>query len=1105
MAGRPRDPTPMTRDNDRTKTRQVGSAGAGAPVPPSKAAPTPDPVGQQIAQLLAKLRPERRREGRSLLRHPRLGLALAAALLVTIGIVAWEMHTSALQSRWFSKYASRLTWDVVEGACEQPLTAPTGPYDQRLGYANLLRLQQKLTARDFRVARQACPSPELVKLAERGIAPPYDEKATGLLHIFDREGKDLYRASLDEFAFGDLNEIPALVVQSLLFVEDRHLLSRENQRANPAVEWDRLFLAGTRYAVDRVVDTGTRVQGGSTLATQLEKFRHSPQGRTSSGGDKVRQIFGASLRAYRAGEDTRSSRRDIVLDYVNSMPLGAAPEMGEVIGLGQGMWAWFGKKPEDIRQDLTLTEEDRNLKRKAETYKQTLALIMATRRPATYLGTDREQLELRMASYLPLLVEAGILSERLAAATLEAPLRFNQKAPARKRVAFVDRKATNAVRTELLDLLDVGDLYTLDRYDLSVETSIDAAVQQRVTSVLRKLASSQHAGAMGLYGKHLLGPGNDPSKVVYSFSLYEAAEDGNRLRVSADTFDKPMDINRNVKLELGSTAKLRTMANYLSVIADLHETYRRTPREVLGGVEQAALDPISRWTAGYMRMNPGVSLEKTLQASLERSFSTDTSEGFFTGSGLHYFGNFEDSLVAQATLRNAFQHSINLVYIRLMREIEQYYVAKLDFDQKAILADIDHPQRADLLEAALEIEARDNLRSYFRRYGKSSFEQSLARMCGKEGRGLRRLAIFALAEEPTVPYERVRELAERTYPGMSAAQDSLLRGYYRTFTGRIRNAQDEAYLLGRNELEVWLVRDRRDHPETSWADVLRRSSEARERSGRWIRGRNHREAQNLRIRTELERRAFVEIHKQWRALGYPFASLVPSLATAIGSSADRPQALAELVGIIQRGGRRVPFLRVESLHFGAGTPYETHFEPAQSDGEQVMAPEVAAALEKLMRSVVEGGTARRVYGSLRTASDKAIPIGGKTGSGDNRYEKFASNGALISSRAINRTASFVFVVGERYFGMISAYVDGEAAGDYSFTSSLALQAFRNVADAIEPMVRAGEAQGTLAAQDAAADGAEDGFAAPAPASAAPAVAAAAVAPASAAVAVAARP
>src|SRR5262249_3719722 len=148
------------------------------------------------------------------------------------------------------------------------------------------------------------------------------------------------------------------------------------------------------YAVDKLHGNG-HVQGGSTLATQIEKFRHSPQGRTGSGSDKMRQIFAASLRAYRNGPDTRGGRHDIILDYVNSIPLGAAPREGEVTGLGHGMWVWFGKSIPDLENDLTLPEEDRNLRRKAETYKQTLALIMATRRPTLYLSKDHRALEER--------------------------------------------------------------------------------------------------------------------------------------------------------------------------------------------------------------------------------------------------------------------------------------------------------------------------------------------------------------------------------------------------------------------------------------------------------------------------------------------------------------------------------------------------------------------------------------------------------------------------------------------------------------------------------------------------------------------------------------
>lgn len=1003
--------------------------------------------------------PSRSRQSRRRSRvRVRWGWVVLLSLGCTAALLWFEMRTSKLQSWVFSTYARNLTWEVREGPCDTPMPAPQGPYDDRLGYAHLADLQQQLTARDFRVASQACPSPELLALARRGIPPPYDEKHAGRLQLLDREEKSLYQAPVDKFAFQDWTDIPSLLVRSLLYVENRQLLD-ERPSLNPALEWDRLFFAGANYALDKVVDQGS-VQGGSTLATQIEKFRHSPAGRTTGSADKVRQIFAASLRAYRDGPDTRAARRRIVLDYLNSMPLGAATGEGEVTGLGHGMWAWFGKKPEDLVRDLTLTEEDRHLRRKAETYKQALALVMATRRPTLYLTRDHGALEERIQAYLPLLEEEGIVSPRLAAAVRAAQLRFRDHVPPREKFTYVDRKATNAVRAELVDLLDLRDMYALDRYDLRVETSIDAGVQAAVTAALRRLGDPHWLARKGFYGKHLLAAENDPSKVIYSFSLYETSPQGNRLLVSADNLNKPLDINRNVKLEMGSTAKLRTMANYLMVIASLYERYEGAPSEALDGALRAALDPITRWTIGWLQQNPGGTMEDVLEASLQRAFSADPGEGFFTGRGLHYFGNFDDDIKGPTPLRVAFQHSVNLVYIRLMREMVQHYVAELDYDQRAILADLDHPQRKELLDAAVENEARETLASFFKRYRNMPFEAALARMAGKEARGLKRLAIFALAENPAATLADVQALAHRVYPSTTAAQDSLLRTYHRMFAAKVHSAQDEAYLLGRHPLEVWMVRDRGAHPEARWTGVLHRSTDARRAASQWIYPRRFKEAQNLRIRIELERRAFVEIHAAWQRLGYPFESLVPSLATAIGSSADRPQALAELVGIIQCEGRRVPFLRVQSLHFAEGTPYETHFEPARGPGEQVMPRTVARALKGLMHEVVEQGTARRVQGCLADASGRAIDIGGKTGSGDNRVEKFSPSAALLSSRAINRTASFVFTVGDRYFGMVSAYVDGEEAGQYSFTSSLALQAFRAaLVPAIEDVVRAGEAEG----------------------------------------------
>ena len=66
-------------------------------------------------------------------------------------------------------------------------------------------------------------------------------------------------------------------------------------------------------------------------------------------------------------------------------------------------------------------------------------------------------------------------------------------------------------------------------------------------------------------------------------------------------------------------------------------------------------------------------------------------------------------------------------------------------------------------------------------------------------------------------------------------------------------------------------------------------------------------------------------------LGFPFARLVPSYATALGASGDRPVALARLMGVILGDGVARPSLQIDKLVFGAGTPYHTALEPAYTD------------------------------------------------------------------------------------------------------------------------------------------------------------------------------
>src|SRR5437868_158389 len=104
----------------------------------------------------------------------------------------------------------------------------------------------------------------------------------------------------------------------------------------------------------------------------------------------------------------------------------------------------------------------------------------------------------------------------------------------------------------------------------------------------------------------------------------------------------------------------------------------------------------------------------------------------------------------------------------------------------------------------------------------------------------------------------------------------------------------------------------------------------------------------------------------------------PSLATAIGSSGDRPAALAELIGTILNDGVRLPTLRIDSLHFAANTPYETRLINDPDKGKRVMPSEVATAMREVLSQVVDAGTAKRVAGSFKLPDGTPLAMGGKT-------------------------------------------------------------------------------------------------------------------------------
>jgi membrane peptidoglycan carboxypeptidase len=209
----------------------------------------------------------------------------------------------------------------------------------RLGYASLPSFEERLAARGFTVTEQARNSATVAALADRGLFLPYEEKKRAGLLLLDSRGRPLYSAQQPHLVYDSFDAIPPLVVASLLFIEDRNLLDASQPNRNPAIDWGRVSRALVERGV-RVFDKHQPQPGGSTLATQIEKFRHSPGGRTATPPAKLRQIASASVRAYLNGPQTLPARREIMVRDLNSVPLAAKAGFGKINGIGDGMAAW---------------------------------------------------------------------------------------------------------------------------------------------------------------------------------------------------------------------------------------------------------------------------------------------------------------------------------------------------------------------------------------------------------------------------------------------------------------------------------------------------------------------------------------------------------------------------------------------------------------------------------------------------------------------------------------------------------------------------------------------------------------------------------------------
>ncbi len=976
--------------------------------------------------------------------------ALAFAIMV-------ESRSSRLQALEFNRFASRLSYSMHPGPSDSMRYPGDGPFDKRLGYSSLGDFLPRLLKRDYLITEQVRFSPDLLAYSKRGLFVPYEEKTQAGLSITDCRGTDLYQFRYPQQFYPNFATIPPLIVHSLLFIENRDLLDPQQPMANPAVDWPR-FVKAAITQVSKMIGLPGQSAGGSTLATQLEKYRHSPDGLTQSSSEKLRQMISASVRAYQPGQQTLEARQRVVRDYLNSVPLSAVPGHGEVHGMAEGLRVWYGADFVKTNEVLASSATDaKSLAARGLALREVLSLVIAQRRPSYYLAKGREELAELTDSHIRLLAQNQVIDQTLADAALNSTVTYRNWVEQPTLQTIETNKGISVARSRLSALLN-RPLYDLDRLDLSATTTLQSDLQSQVSQYLRDLANPAFAAQVGLLGERLLTPAST-TQVRYSFTLFERGPDGSRVRVQTDSTDQPFDINEGSKLELGSTAKMRVLTTYLEIIAELHDRYAASSNAILNKAPVEDQDRLSRWAVDYLLQNKDRDLSKMLSAALDRRYSASPGESFFTGGGMHHFNNFRKEDDGRLpTLREALRESINLPFIRLMRDIVRYSTYEGPSNSAELLKDDNDPRRQEYLSRFADREGSVFLLRFWKRYKDKTTQERLDTFLdGIHPTAIRLAAVhrYLLPNADQTAFNafiRAHLAEEKIGPKLS---EKRLADLYESYGPGKYDLPDQGYIAKAHPLDLWLVGYLLQHPDAQFKDAVAASQFERQEVYGWLFKSRHKGARDSRIRTMMEVEAFLDIHQRWQRVGYPFDHLVPSLATAIGSSGDRPAALAELIGIIQNDGIRLPTLRIDSLHFAADTPYETRLANNPELGKRVLPSEVAAAMREALSQVVDGGTAKRVSGSFKLQDGTLLAMGGKTGTGDNRIESIGSGGRILSSRAINRTATFVFYLGDNHFGTLTAFVPGRAAEGFRFTSALPVQVLKGMAPILNPYLEPG--------------------------------------------------
>ncbi len=995
-------------------------------------------------------------------------LAGCVALLLLMLIVAEEIRygigfrylTAQVEkvAKLESKPGQSQSWDI-------PI--PDSPRWKREGIAYYSQLFTALNNAGFRVDKDThlVLTPQAKKLMDMGIVPynHYQGRAFSGIRISDRHKKTVYQYEHPN-QFKNFAHISPFILKALLVWENdklRHLLfppekkNHEEQKNNDEgielnylIEGPRIVKSLAEYLHYKITGEGA-YSGGSTLMTTLEKITNTPGGRTQNINDKIKQMIGAGLHLY--ADNSNTGVKKALVDFLNTVPMAGGPKSytGELYGFGASYYAWFGYTIDELNEQLK--SKDRAIR--VQAFKNICAIIVSIRRPSELL-LEPERIERQANVLLRRLKQKKLLNSALYIKARALKPAWNSQSNGRVQPDYSVHREAFSVRNQYTQMVRQAvakksgiekarrvNLQTVDSMPVAIELNTDARLEQSIHKVLDEMYSevAQQSPFVQSNQKGLL---NDLTldeleQIKYGVMVLEI--DKNRqwkILANTDTQSKVVyNPAKQGRFQWGSTAKLRVLVNYLMII---HDEARLLQSELGQGNAERLLQykkssvKIKRLLATYISRHPEADMDKILNLAMSRRISAAPGEKFLTGESWHQFHNYQKSDDRKnPNLWQMTTQSINLAFVRLMRDVVDYYIDQLGYDKVAILKDRHNLVRKRIIDDAVKQDEAVYLEgmNFFVAQIQKHFLSTSLRSAGNE-------------------QERVRE------PGSDKEiTDKEIIGKAREIARNIKNSSSRevkkyrrlASLLKRITYyeKPWLLARVRNYDSTTPASVVAQERRILQQTSRWLRT-NKFWIKNT-LYTYLEQQAFAKgVTSAWKKLGYPF-NVSPSYAVVLGSSGDTPMSLLELTGtLLNEGMQEKNITAIERIVLAPGSEFETTFK-AQHQQEAIIPKEVAMIARKAMEGVLQKGTA--IFASRHPLMQFVQSAGAKTGTGDNRHNQ----------KSVNRSAAVLSILDNgkgkaKYAVCITMSVVKGDIQRYKFTSKIPVRILSRIADHLTPII-----------------------------------------------------